>query len=322
MYTQKNEKKKSCLTCLLFLVLFLLVLAVAGGISLNLIREGQPGFLANLIDNNSNQAEPADQTAGWLPVPEHVKTIVLLGSDFRPESGFRTDVILLVAYNLQTGQVNMLSFPRDLWVNIPGWQYERINTAVQVGGFDLLGDTMQVNFGFRPDHYAMVDFNGFKKIINLLGGIDVHARQPMEDQCEFNSERWCYIEEGVQYMDAEKALWYVRARYNSSDFDRTRRAQEVVSAIFKKAISPSSIMNMPLLIGTISTLVESDSNLVDLWYFLVPFNKFTQEDNFNSFTLTPNEAMPWMTDGGASVLLPNYPLIEQILYQVLWINNP
>jgi len=176
MYTQKNEKKKSCLTCLLFLVLFLLVLAVAGGISLNLIREGQPGFLANLIDNNSNQAEPADQTAGWLPVPEHVKTIVLLGSDFRPESGFRTDVILLVAYNLQTGQANMLSFPRDLWVTIPGWQYERINTAVQAGGFDLLGDTMQVNFGFRPDHYAMVDFNGFKKIINLLGGIDVHAR--------------------------------------------------------------------------------------------------------------------------------------------------
>lgn len=322
MYTQKPEKRKSCLTCSLFLILFLLVLTVFGGISVNLIREGQPGFLTNLMRGNSDEPGTADQITGWLPVPEHVKTIVLLGSDYRPESGFRTDVILLVAYNLQNGQANMLSFPRDLWVSIPGWQYERINTAVQAGGFELLGDTLQVNFGFRPDHYAMVDFNNFKKIINLLGGIDVNATQAMEDHCEFNPERWCYVEEGINHMNGDEALWYVRARYNSSDFDRTRRSQEVVRAIFKKAISPTSILNLPILIGTVSTMVESDSNLVDLWYFLVPFNKFTEEDNFNSYTLTPNEAMPWMTDGGASVLLPNYPLIEQILYQVLWINNP
>ncbi|MGV8049137.1 MAG: LCP family protein [Anaerolineaceae bacterium] len=315
-----QPRKKSSFPIIPILTI-ILILAIMSAISLNRIREGQPGFLTNLW-STTPQAETDPILAAnpnALAIPNHVKTIMLLGSDFTPETGYRTDVMLLVSFNLNTGKVNLFSFPRDLWVEIPGWQTQRINTAQPHGGNQLLGDTLAYNFGFRPNHYAMVDFNGFKQILDLIGGVDVVVTQHMEDKCDFNEVKWCVVEPGTVHMDSNYALWYVRARLNTSDFDRTRRAQEVIQAIGRNVLSPSKLRDLPGFISAIQEIIETDMKLQDLWLYAFPLNKFFQEDVVTTHTLTPNEAVGFVTDGGAMVLQPNYPAIEAILKQVFWI---
>ncbi len=322
MNYEKPKKRRSCLLVLAILIPFLIVFAVLAAISLNMVKDGKPGLLSKETEVALTEKPYEIDPSIDRQVPDDVKTYVLLGSDYRPESGYRTDVILLVAVNFNKSEMHLLSFPRDLWVTIPGFGEQRINTVQPYGGFELLADTLLVNFGFKPDHYAMVDFEGFKHIIDLLGGIDVKVTQPMQDQCEFNPERWCVVEPGEVYMDSDYALWYVRARYNTSDFDRTRRAQEVIQAIAKKAISFNSLSNSSQLIGAFEETIETDLALNDLSPLLFRFGKLTDENAVTTYSIGQNETTGWITDGGADVLLPNYDAISVIINQVLWIDNP
>jgi len=316
----KNSKKGLIIT--LVLIPFLVVIAVVGAISINLIREGKPSLIATLTQEAETEKTYTIDTSGGLELPQGIETFMLLGSDYRPESGYRTDVMLLVVVKKQDSKINLLSFPRDLWVSIPGFGEQRINTVQPYGGYELLSDTLFVNFGFKPDHYAMVDFEGFKEIVNALGGIEVNVTAAMEDHCEFNAQRWCVIEPGVVPMDGDFALWYVRARYNSSDLDRTRRAQEVIQAMAKKSLSFEAISNSAKVVGAAQNAVESDLTIKDLMPLFLRFGKLTDEDAVTSYTMGSNEVTGWITDGGADVLLPNYPAIQEMLLKVFFIETP
>jgi len=319
-YSTRNERKGGFPFgwILLFLSLALVVLA---GISINKIRNGQPGFMTNLWEGETaTEPDPyLDGSALSLSVPSYVKTVMLLGSDYQPTIGYRTDVMMLVAMNTKTSEFHILSFPRDLWINIPGVGPQRLNTAMPFGGTELLSDTLALNFGFRPDNFAMVDFDGFKYIIDVMGGIDVDVEQHMEDECWLNDTGWCVIEPGRQYMTAGDAFWYVRARKNTSDFDRNRRQQEVIKAMVSKTLRPSELPNLSRVIKAIATTVETDLKVTDMFLYVVPFSKFFDGPNITTYQITPNEAVPGMTDGGASVLYPDTNAIQSIIRQALWI---
>ncbi len=206
-YSTRNKRKRGFRFGWILLFLSLALVAMAG-ISINKIRNGQPGFMSNLWEKDVN-AEPdafLDGNALTLPIPGYVKTVMLLGSDYQPSIGFRTDVMLLVAMNTKTSEFHLLSFPRDLWVNIPGVGPQRLNTALPFGGNELLSDTLALNFGFRPDNFAMVDFDGFKNIIDVMGGVDVDVEKYMEDECWLNDTGWCVIEPGRQVHDRRRCL--------------------------------------------------------------------------------------------------------------------
>lgn len=248
-----------------------------------------------------------------------VQLYMILGSDYRPEAGLRTDTIILVAIDGGTGKASMVSFPRDLWISIPGYGEQRINTVMQMGGFQLLADTLQTNFGVYPTQYAMIDMEGFMEVIDVLGGIEVTTDQYTGDACEtyLNLNKWCEVHPGTINMDRDWALWYVRARYNSSDFDRMRRNQEVVKAIFNKSISPEGLLKMPLLLDIFNTQVDSNINPDKI----LPMVKFAGNINSNEdvrrFIIGPNEITSWTTPAGASVLLPNLGAIQAILQEAL-----
>ena len=307
-YSTRNERKGGFPFgwILLFLSLALVVLA---GISINKIRNGQPGFMTNLWEGET-ATEPDPYLDG---------SALSLGSDYQPTIGYRTDVMMLVAMNTKTSEFHILSFPRDLWINIPGVGPQRLNTAMPFGGTELLSDTLALNFGFRPDNFAMVDFDGFKYIIDVMGGIDVDVEQHMEDECWLNDTGWCVIEPGRQYMTAGDAFWYVRARKNTSDFDRNRRQQEVIKAMVSKTLRPSELPNLSRVIKAIATTVETDLKVTDMFLYVVPFSKFFDGPNITTYQITPNEAVPGMTDGGASVLYPDINAIQSIIRQALWI---
>jgi polyisoprenyl-teichoic acid--peptidoglycan teichoic acid transferase len=248
-----------------------------------------------------------------------VRLSMILGSDYRPGSGFRTDTIMLVAVDGATGKTSMVSFPRDLWVSIPGYGEQRINTVMQTGGFQLMANTLQTNFGVYPTQYAMIDMPGFLQVIDVLGGIEVTTDQYTGDACEtyLNPNMWCEVNPGTVSMDSDWALWYVRARYNSSDFDRMRRTQEVAKAIFDKAISPAGILRLPELMRIYNTDVESNISPDQLMPMIQFARNINSDEEVRRFTIGPNETTPWTTSDGASVLLPNGPAIQAVLQEAL-----
>jgi polyisoprenyl-teichoic acid--peptidoglycan teichoic acid transferase len=255
------------------------------------------------------------------PLPQNSLNLLLLGSDYRPNAGFRTDVIMLVSLNPKKGTVSVVSFPRDLYVYIPGWTTQRINTAQAHGGFSMMADTFEYNFGVRPSYYIMTNFQGFVGIINSLGGINVNVAKHLSDTCDLPQAvgGYCTVSPGSYRMDGATALWYVRSRHSSSDFDRLRRAQEVMYAIFAKMMSLDAVSRMPEMYTLYKSSVETNLGLEQI-IPVVPLASQVMSDSsrIRRFAISPAEAYPTMTESGASVLIPNYDAIRAILQDALF----
>lgn len=253
-----------------------------------------------------------------LDVPVTTKLFVILGSDYRPQAGYRTDVIMLAMVDTVSGQISLVSFPRDLWVTIPAYYEQRINTVMQVGGFPLLADTLQTNFGIYPTEYAMIDMAGFLQVVDTLGGVKFETEFATADACDgsLEADRWCEVGPGTVKLDSDWALWYVRARYNSSDFDRMRRTQEVVQAVMKKVMSPIGLLKMPALMSAYSDNVRSNITPGDM-LILSRLGIGFSADKVHHYTIGPNQVTNWTTSDGAAVLLPNTAAIQAILQSAL-----
>jgi len=249
--------------------------------------------------------------------------IMVLGSDYRPYEGFRTDVIILLTLNPQSGTATFLSFPRDLYVSIPGVGMERINTAQEYGGFALLSATLQQNFGFTPDYYVMTNFDGFKGIIDTLGGIDVNAAVTLKDKCDVRSRvdgmGYCTIPAGSNHMDGETALWYVRSRHSSSDFDRTRRAQEVLQAMFLKLMSLGAANRASELYTQFTTSVETNLPLNTIISLFPLASELANNTSLiRRYAIGAEQTYNYIVPGsGAMVLVPDEYAVMSVIYQAL-----
>jgi len=255
-----------------------------------------------------------------LNLPENQVRIMLLGTDWRASSGQRSDVMMLVTLNPSQGTATVLSFPRDLYVAIPGVGMNRLNTATAFGGFALLADTLEYNFNVRPDYYMLTNMYNFVSIIDTMGGINVNSTGYLLDRCDLPQAvgGYCEVYPGVTYMDGETALWYVRSRYSSSDLDRTRRAQEVLQAIFSKMLSLDALIRAPelynLFISSVETNIPSD-----LIFSLIPMaSQLTEAGKVRQYFINAGEVSDYLTETGAMVLLPNYPAIQEIIIQAVY----
>jgi LCP family protein required for cell wall assembly len=258
---------------------------------------------------------------------------LLIGSDRRPGGSFRTDTMVIAILRPNDGQVSLISIPRDLWVSIPGWENQRINTAYQHGvsvdypdgGPGLLKDTILHNLGIRIDHTAMVEFDGFRQIVDTLGGVDVPVSCAYTDwrliDPSFNPENennWHLYTTGpgLVHMDGDLALWYARSRQRSSDFDRGRRQQEVLRALFTQALQAGTLSRIPELYNNLKETVVTDLGLVDLLQLSLYAPKMTNAD-IRSYYIRPPYVSSWITEGGAYVLLPNEGTLQEMLTEAL-----
>lgn len=251
-----------------------------------------------------------------------VVNIVLLGSDRRPQSSsFRTDVLIVVSIQPATGAVAMLSIPRDLYVYLPGYSMQRINTAFPLGdsigypggGPALLADTIRYNLGIPIDYYARVEMDGFSRIVDTLGGVDVNVTCSYRDwrlkepQLNPNLEgnwRLYTVSAGVVHMDGDLALWYARARKLSSDFDRSRRQQEVLRAIYRQVLGLGLIPRIPRLYDELRDTVTTNLGLPDL-LTLAPLAARTDSADIRSRFVGRDEVTSWRIPvTGAQVLVP------------------
>jgi LCP family protein required for cell wall assembly len=251
-----------------------------------------------------------------------IVNFLLLGSDTtNPQNSGRTDVILIVSVNRTAGTIAFLSIPRDLYVYIPGWQSYRINSAYGHGetaggegqGIHLLKETILYNLGIQIDYYARVDFNGFKNIIDSLGGIELSVdcaiedwrlRDPDLDPTLEDSWEMFTLPVGVHRMDSELALWYVRSRRTSSDFDRGRRQQDMMRAIWRHVRELGLLNQLPDIWQQVTEMVKTDITLPDM-VGLIPLAVNIDTSRIVSYTFHPNiEVKPWRSPEGSSVLLP------------------
>ena len=289
-----------------------------------------PNLLINTV-----APQPTIDTFGSQVLNNGQETVnfLLIGSDKRSGTSFRTDTMVVAILRPNDGQVSLISIPRDLWVSIPGWDNNRINTAYQHGistdypggGPGLLKDTIQYNLGIRIDHTAMVDFDGFRQIVDTLGGVDIPVSCPYTDWHLIdptynpeNEDNWALytVEPGVIHMDGDLALWYARSRQKSSDFDRGRRQQEVLRAIFTQALQTGTISRIPELYNNFISTIETDLGLGDILQLSLYAPKMTNA-GIRSYYIRPPYVSSWITDGGAYVLLPNQDLLSQLLTEAL-----
>src|SRR3990172_4862341 len=236
--------------------------------------------------------EDAPQPAPLRDFGPQAINIVLMGSDRRPGDGaWRTDVLILASIDTSVPSVTMLSFPRDLWVYIPGWRWQRINLAdgrgesagFPGGGPALVKQTIQYNFGIPVHYYARVDFAGYKRLIDSAGGIDVVADCPLYDIFPDVPDGATDIitgpelatvvtgpidipAAGVYHLDGKHALWYARSRKTTSDFDRSRRQQRVLRALWSEMREQGLLGQAPQLWDTLVQFVETDLTLNDVLY--------------------------------------------------------
>ncbi|NTW98110.1 MAG: LCP family protein [Oscillochloris sp.] len=188
--------------------------------------------------------------SGSDPLPslsQRTLNILLLGTDARPSDTepTRTDAIVLVRLDRDSGRVSMLSIPRDLWVSYPSGGAGRINAAFAVGektygpggGAALAKSTVGKLIGVRVDQFVLINFQGFKTLIDRLDGISVNVPNAISDPAypteDYNTISVSFAA-GPQRMDGERALIYARTRHADNDFGRNQRQQLVLMSIFNR----------------------------------------------------------------------------------------
>ena len=199
---------------------------------------------------------------------DDVINILLIGQDRRSEKQGRqrSDVIILCTVNKPKKTLHITSFMRDMYVQIPGYQDNRINVPYVLGGMELLDKTLKTNFGVKVDGNVEIDFYGFIDIVNLMGGIDIELTKSEAkymnqnvswDVNDGSSKNW-NLKEGMNHLNGSQALSYARMRYvGNGDYERTQRQRRVVKQLVEKA-KELSISELNLILQYALPMVTTD----------------------------------------------------------------
>jgi LCP family protein required for cell wall assembly len=263
---------------------------------------------------------PIPTAVPTFEVPQKTTNILLLGNDTPIGNESRTDTIMIVAINRDGPTASIISLPRDLYVYIPGSIMNRINTAVTRGdekdypggGVALLEQTILYNFGIPIHYYARVDFAAFEDIVDAIGGVDIAASCRLQDwrlkspeldiTDEDNWEQFA-LEPGIHHMDGDMALWYARSRRTTSDFDRGRRQQQILRAMFNQGLDLNLLPQVPTLWNTYKEQVETDID-IGLVLQLAALAPQIRENGIQNLYLGGKVESWVVPSSGAQVLLP------------------
>lgn len=209
----------------------------------------------------------------YLLLPPAHTDILVIGVDSRAGEGWQTraDSIMLVGVDPAHLRVGLLSIPRDLSLDTPGYGWQRINVVHALGeaeapggGPRLLTDAIAGGFGVVPDRYVRLNFDGFVQLIDAVGGVTIDVERRIEDfnyPADDNGVQTVVFESGVQHMDGARALMYARTRYADDDYRRAERQQQVISALLGKLVNPARWLPALAVLGQ---ALETDLTLWDI----------------------------------------------------------
>ncbi|QNB47023.1 hypothetical protein BR63_12325 [Thermanaerosceptrum fracticalcis] len=185
---------------------------------------------------------------------ENILNILLLGVDQRKNESARSDTIILASFNLEDKEVHLLSIPRDTKVDIPGKGSYKINHADAVGGPELAVTTVEKFLDVPVHYYVQTNFEGFRKAIDILGGVTINVEQRM-----YLPEEDINLKAGLQKLNGYDALAYVRWRSDGKgDIGRIERQQKFFKALAQQAVSFSTVWKIPELVEELNKYVKTD----------------------------------------------------------------
>lgn len=203
------------------------------------------------------------------------RNIMVLGVDRRSGDTGRSDTLFVTMLDTSRNQAALLSVPRDTLVSIPGHGWDKVNHAYAYGDHDLSRKTLENFLGIQINNYVLVDFQGFIKLVDAIGGVDIDVEKPMQYADPYDGENGLVInlQPGRQHMDGTTAIQYVRYRDEEGDIGRVDRQQKFMKAVFAKLRSTSLLTRAPEIARTLYQSIETDLSVTDLASLLVTFAK-------------------------------------------------
>jgi LCP family protein required for cell wall assembly len=320
----KEKPKKSKFRRFLF---WLVVIIVVGGLISALLFKTGFTFSQISIDNNGGGILPIQPIKEKDPDRTNILVLGLRGED-DPHGGLLTDSIMLVSVKKSTGQVALISIPRDLYVKIPGTeQREKINFAHAYGeekkrgggGIAYSKAIVSEVTGLYIDYAASINHEAFKEIVDAVGGINIYLDKPFVENKQFTNEIILDLPAGENHLDGKTALFYARSRYTTSDFDRMRRQQQVLVAVKDRILSLGVLANPVKIFNILSVLgrnVRTDMGASEIQQIISLAAGINSETTIKKvFDTTPEGLLHSSTaENGAYILSPvgeNYDKIRE-----------
>ena len=234
-----------------------------------------------VVYDPSEQLDLDDVTIdNTLTALDSVKNILLLGVDSRSTSNLtgRTDTMMLLSVDVNKHTIHLVSFLRDMYVEIPGNKNNRLNSAYVFGGYNLLAKTLENNFGIRPNAYVTINLAGLVDIIDQLGGVYVDVpekrvdrvnaviywyNQQVKGMSEKNARKDFLTHGGYQLLNGVQAESWARYRYSEDDFQRSARQRQLIELLFEKIKKMSTTELISFAMNYIG-LVETNLSLSDM----------------------------------------------------------
>ena len=247
-YTRRSQRPKkrrlrigrvffSCLLLCIILITGYTVMQYRSGLELaNTTKVAQEDFTGDAIKGT-------------------IENYLLLGIDTRGEERSRTDTMMLLSWNTATNDIKLVSFMRDIYADIPNHQSYKLNTAYYLGGVQLLKDTLGNMFGVPIHHYALIDFQNFESLVDIMApnGVEIEVEKDMSEKIGVT------LTQGVHRLNGKELLGYARFRQDAEgDFGRVARQQKVIEALKNELLSPQNIVHLPKFLGAAQGYVTTD----------------------------------------------------------------
>lgn len=268
-------------------------------------------------EGDTIETDPAIEQAETLFQGKNVVNILLVGQDKRAGQNVqRTDAMILCTLNKESKKLTMTSFIRDLWVYIPGYYNQRINLPYQLGGAQLLKETLNYNFGVNVDYVVEIDFYAFMDAIDLIGGVELEltakeaeylnrrGNWDIEENCN-----WSLVE-GVNLMTGSQALAYSRIRKIDSDFQRTNRQRKVLTALLDKATT----LNITEMFGFAKVIIpnlSTDMTKSQMFGLILDIVSMLDDMELVSQRIPKNGQFSYANKNGASVVVMDEKQLEK-----------
>lgn len=309
------------------LVLIVLVVLTAGAVFttvnhyVNMIDRIDPADLVAIPRSEEDFEEdedtgltPLDPEAAILEtvaegysVDDDLLNFLLVGQDRRPGEGRqRSDSMIVISINPDKKKVAMISFLRDLYVAIPGYTDNRMNAAYVFGGFPLLKDTLYTNFGITIDGCFEVDFDGFRTLIDQVGGVDIELTAAESERIGKGTT------EGMNHLNGKQALAYARIRKIGTDFARTNRQRTVLLAVYEKVKSKSATELMALIEQALPILTTDLTNM-QIYAYAFQLIPLVSSVSIGSYYVPPSDTYYDVYIRKMAVMLPDLAEIRSIL---------
>lgn len=265
--------------------------------------------------------------SGLIESGDDVLNVLLIGQDRRSvdQGRSRSDVIILCTVNKPAKTLTITSFMRDMYVQIPGYEDNRINVPYVLGGMDLLDETLATNFGVQVDGNIEVDFYGFIGIVDLMGGIEVelsqdeatYMNQNYSWDVDYGGSKYWNLKAGVNQLTGAQALSYARMRYvGHGDYERTERQRRVLSALVEKA-KELSITELNLLLQHALPMITTDFDNQEILNYALELFPLLPELTVNTLRIPADDAYQSTYVRSMAVLLPNLAKNRDILEEAM-----